>query len=54
MNKKKYKDQCDICLKWDYCKGYQNKVICECCKRNQENKTVEIVGDADGQRKFNI
>ena len=54
MDKKKYKDQCDVCLKWNYCKGYKNKVMCESCISEQENKPIEIVGDADGQRRFNI
>lgn len=54
MNKKKYKDQCDVCLKWDYCKGYRNKVLCENCIKNKQNEAIEIVGDADGQRRFNI
>lgn len=54
MNKKKYKDQCDICLKWDYCRGYQEKVLCDDCRKEQEKKPVEIVGGANGQRKFNI
>lgn len=54
MNKKKYKDQCDICLEWNYCKGYQGKVLCDSCKQKQQNKPIEIVGGAYGQRKFNI
>ena len=54
MNKKKYKDQCDVCLKWDYCEGYRNKVMCDNCIKIEQKTPVKIVGDADGQRKFNI
>lgn len=54
MNKNKYKDKCDVCLKWDYCKGHQNKVMCESCINKQKDKPIEIVGDANGQRRFNI
>lgn len=54
MNKVKYKDKCDICKKWDYCKGYKNKVLCERCIKIEKDKPIEIVGDADGQRRFNI
>lgn len=30
--KSKYKDQCDICKKFDYCRGFGNKVLCAECK----------------------
>ena len=44
----KYKDQCDICKKFSYCKGYNKQVLCEECisklKKNYEsNKTVKIL-----------
>lgn len=29
--KEKYKDACDNCGKFDYCKGYENKVLCPKC-----------------------
>lgn len=32
-NKSRYKDQCDICNHFDYCSGYNGKVICEKCKK---------------------
>ena len=54
MNKKRFKDQCDICLKWEYCKGYKNKVLCENCFKKEQKKPIEIVGDKDGQRRFNF
>mgnify|MGYP000079176661 CR=1 FL=1 len=31
MEKKKYKDKCDECKKFDFCQGYNGKVLCEKC-----------------------
>ena len=28
---KKFKDACDSCGKFDYCKGYNNKALCPEC-----------------------
>lgn len=30
----KYKDQCDICKKFSYCRGYKGQVLCESCINN--------------------
>lgn len=27
----KFKDQCDLCKKFSYCRGYENQVLCEEC-----------------------
>lgn len=27
----KFKDKCDICNTYDYCKGYNDLVLCESC-----------------------
>lgn len=38
MNKvvaSRYKDQCDICKKFAYCKGCNGKVLCEECQKNE-------------------
>lgn len=45
---KKYKDQCDICNKWDYCKGHNGLVLCHKCLERElikdKNKSLfEIV-----------
>lgn len=42
--KHKYKDKCDLCNKWDYCKGFRNLVLCDNCRKketeqNQKEKT---------------
>lgn len=29
--KKMFKDQCDICNKFNYCKGFDGLVLCEKC-----------------------
>ena len=35
--RKKYKDKCDNCKKFDYCSGYNNKVLCnECIQKEKE------------------
>ena len=51
---KKFKDQCDKCKKFDYCKGYNNKVLCSnCIKEEKEKKEpVKIEGDVYEQRRF--
>lgn len=36
----RYKDKCDICGKFDFCKGKDNKVLCQKCFNNQEQKIV--------------
>ena len=39
MTQKKFKDACDICGQFDYCKGYKGKVVCpNCIKKEEENK----------------
>ncbi len=44
---KSFKDQCDKCKKFDYCKGYNNQVLCKSCieeeKKNKEN-SIKIEG----------
>lgn len=41
--KHQYKDQCDCCNKFKYCKGYNNKVLCEeCIKKIVNNNIIEI------------
>lgn len=38
MENKKYKDQCDECKKFDYCKGVNGKVLCpECASKEEQN-----------------
>ena len=36
MGKKKYKDKCDECKNFGFCKGYKGRIICE--KRHKRNK----------------
>lgn len=36
---KQYKDKCDNCQKFDYCKGYNGKILCDdCIKKEIENE----------------
>lgn len=38
MENKKYKDQCDECKAFNYCKGVNGKVLCpECAKKEEQN-----------------
>ena len=39
MTQKKFKDACDNCKQFNYCKGYKGKVLCpDCIKKEEENK----------------
>ena len=38
---KQYKDACDTCGKFDYCKGHDGKVLCPECITKQEEQTNE-------------
>lgn len=38
MGKQKFKDQCDICGKFDYCQGFRDKVLCTKCLSKEKNK----------------
>lgn len=38
MENKKYKDQCDECKAFNYCKGVNGKVLCpECAEKEEQN-----------------
>jgi len=40
---KLYKDECDVCKKWDYCSGYNGLVLCsKCMAKAKENKTESV------------
>ena len=38
MDKPKFKDACDKCGHFDYCKGYKGKVLCPNCIQKEEEK----------------
>jgi len=39
MIQKKFKDVCDNCKQFDYCKGYKEKILCpNCIQKEEENK----------------
>lgn len=43
----KFKDQCDICKEWDYCKGHDGKVLCRKClqdvtKESKKDKPKQL------------
>lgn len=38
MNNTKFKDPCDACGKFNYCKGVNGKVLCpECAAKEEQN-----------------
>jgi hypothetical protein len=40
---KLYKDECDVCNKWDYCSGYNGLVLCnKCISKAKENKPEPV------------
>lgn len=53
MNKT-FKDQCDVCNKWDYCKGHNGLVLCNKCLEKESNKPPKNVGDKNEQTRFNF
>lgn len=38
----RYKDQCDICKKYDYCKGHNEKVLCSKCLKELVKTNIKI------------
>jgi hypothetical protein len=52
--KKTFKDQCDVCKKMDYCKGYKGLVLCNKCIKKEVSKAPKIIGDKNGQTRFNF
>ena len=38
MEKQKFKDACDNCGRFDYCKGYKGKVLCPDCIHKEEER----------------
>lgn len=53
MNKT-FKDQCDVCNKWDYCKGHNGLVLCNKCLEKESTKPPKNVGDKNEQTRFNF
>lgn len=44
MNKNSFKDQCDICNKFDYLKSFDNKCLCsECYKELNIKNSQKII-----------
>lgn len=52
--KRTFKDQCDVCGKWDYCKGFKGLVLCKKCLVKETAKPPKIVGDKNEQARFNF
>ena len=40
---KKYKDECDNCKKFDFCRGYNGRVLCEECIKEGFGDLAPIV-----------
>ncbi len=44
MNKNSFKDQCDICNKFDYLESFDNKCLCsECYKKLNIKNSQKII-----------
>lgn len=41
MSKKEFKDQCDLCGKFDYCKGFDSMILCSKCLREQKKNSIK-------------
>ena len=54
MNNKIYKDKCDCCNTMKVCKGFNGSVLCDECIKKETEKEPRIVGDKDGQRRFDF
>lgn len=39
---KLYKDECDVCKKWDYCSGYNGLVLCSKCMAKTKEKSEPV------------
>lgn len=50
----KFKDQCDVCGKWNYCKGYKGLVLCNKGLVREIAKPPKIEGDKNEQARFNF
>lgn len=61
QRKTKFKDKCDVCGKFDFLKGYDNKCLCENCRKQYklpiEEKQLSLfdmeVSDNGKQRGIN-
>ena len=58
---KKYKDSCEHCKKFDFCRGYKGRVLCENCIKEGFGDLAPIVevekekhGALKGQYSFKI
>ena len=38
----RFKDKCDLCGNWNYCKGYDDKVLCPNCINKLESRKVKV------------
>ena len=41
-NKRKFKDACDLCNTFDYCIGFNGKVLCKSCI-NREKSQINLI-----------
>lgn len=54
IKKRLFKDECDICKKMKVCKGFNGLVSCEDCRKNEAAQQPKLIGDKDGQTRFNF
>lgn len=54
MQTREYKDKCDCCQKMKVCKGYHELLLCEDCKKEEQEKECNIICDKDNQEKFDF
>ena len=42
MSKQNFKDQCDLCGKFDYCKGFDDMILCGKCLKKQKDNEIKL------------
>ena len=40
MSKKEFKGQCDLCNRFDYCKGFDDMILCQKCLKKMKEKEM--------------
>lgn len=49
-----YKDECDVCNKFDYCKGLNGLVVCRNCYENMKKEDPVITDDVLDENQTSI
>jgi len=49
-----YKDECDVCNKFDYCKGLNGLVVCSKCYENMKKEDPVITDNVTDENQTSI